>query len=400
MGRWKLLAGNLAVTLLLLALCALAGELWLRAVPERNDADLQDDGSAKWAFNPYRADGVLGYVHRPDWDTVHATSDFSVRVHIDHLGLRGAEAAPTKEPRTYRILVLGDSFAFGYGVGDDETFAARLQRELPPPPGFERIEVLNAGVAGWSADQYWLYLETRGFALGPDLVLLAETENDPTDLAWNRLELDARRLPVRVEPTRRMIDARGRMRYMDAGPLALPDLTLPGQRWLADHSVLYHWLRYRLSRAWVAWAMRDEARRQREDAGPPPEGPIPSLDPGAIQRGLWSGAPFQLRYHRDLLSAIRDACEERGVALATLLVSFRASQHQPEVAIPLAEDCARDPRCLTSASLLAGHPESELYFARDGHWRPEAHALVAAGLVRWLEAQPPWRAERGASAGP
>jgi lysophospholipase L1-like esterase len=363
-------------------------------VPKRNDTARLDDGSRKWRFNPYRPDGTLGYAHRPDWETVHETADFEVTVRTNALGLRGAPASPAKASGTFRILVLGDSFAFGFGVEDGEAFPAVLERRLAPPAGYERVEVWNAGVAGWSADQYLLLLETRGFAWRPDLVLLAATENDPADLAWNRLELDARRLPVRVEPTRRMIDQRGRMRYLEGGPLALPDLSFPGQGWLADHSQLYHWLRYRLAKLWIARAMRGEERRLRAEAGTPPEGPIESLAPDQIQRGLWSGSDFQLRYHRHLVEAMRAACAERGVAFATLLVNFRADQARPETAAALRADCARDARCVTSESLLAGRAEGEVFFAEDGHWNARGHALVAEGLAGWLRDLPPFSVPR------
>jgi lysophospholipase L1-like esterase len=384
MGRVKLLLGNLALTLALLALCAAAGEVWLRSVPERNDAAQRDDGSTKYRFNPYRSDGVLGYAHRLDWETVHETEEFRVTVHTNGLGLRGAPAEARKAPGTYRVLLLGDSFAFGFGVEDDATFAAVLQRTLAPPDGFERVEVLNAGVAGWSADQYLLFLESRGFAWKPDLVLLAETENDPADLAWNRLELDARRLPTRAQPTRRMIDQSGRMRYLEGGPLALPAVSFPGQAWLADHSALYHWLRYRLAKLWIARAVKGEERRLRQEAGAPPEGEIDALTPDAIQRGLWSGPAFQLRYHRKLVAAIREACAERGVALATLLVNFRPGQGQADLAAALAADCAADRACVTSAKLLEGHADSEVFYAEDGHWTARGHQLVGEALARWL----------------
>jgi hypothetical protein len=391
----KLLLGNLAVLAALLAACALGGELWLRALPRPGDTTAAA-GGRKWRFNPYRADGVLGYTHRPDWETVHATGEFEVPVRTNALGLRGAPAEARKAPGTYRVLVLGDSFAFGFGVADDEAFPAALGRALAPPPGSARVEVLNAGVAGWSADQYWLYLQARGFALDPDLVVIAVTENDPADLAWNRLSFDERRLPVRIEPTRRMIDQRGRMRYLDGGPLALPSVSVPGGDWLADHSVLYHWLRFRLAKLWTARALRGEEKRLRAEAGPPPEGPIESLAPDAIQRGLWSGRAFQLRYHRYLMAAIEGACAGRGVPLATLLVNFRPGQAEPELAAALAEDCTHGARCIRSAELLRGHDEAEVFFAEDGHWTPRGHALVAEGLARWLPASAP-RSAAGAA---
>jgi lysophospholipase L1-like esterase len=318
-----------------------------------------------------------------------------VTVRTNALALRGAPASAEKPEGVYRVLVLGDSFAFGFGVEDAEAFPAVLGRALAPPPGRERAEVLNAGVAGWSADQYLLFLETRGFALAPDLVLLAVSENDPGDLAWNRLTLDERRLPVRIETTRRWIDRRGAMRYLRGGPLALPQLRFPGQAWLADHSLLYYWLHYRLARALTARDLEAEEERLAQEAGPPPEGPIASLSPEALQRGLWSGADFRLRYHRHLVDAIRAGCAARGAAVATLLVEFRRPPPEPgSAAAALRDECARDARCIASSKLLAGHAEGELFFAQDGHWTPLAHDLVGRGLARWLAGLEPGLAAR------
>jgi hypothetical protein len=59
-------------------------------------------------------------------DTV-AGKPFTYRMNA--LGLRGPEVA-VKSPNELRILVLGDSVAFGHGVEDSETFSARLAPRL------------------------------------------------------------------------------------------------------------------------------------------------------------------------------------------------------------------------------------------------------------------------------
>jgi len=74
-------------------------------------------------------------------------------------------------PRTYghsgtpRVLVLGDSFVEAMQVDLDETFSARLERELG-------IEMLNAGVSGYSTDNELRAFVGRGRAYAPDAVLL------------------------------------------------------------------------------------------------------------------------------------------------------------------------------------------------------------------------------------
>lgn len=377
--------GNLAILVCAVLICLLVAEVAFRAVPSSRDVEVEEDGSTSVRFNPYRADGALGYTIRPNWETYQVAEEYSVRVTTNALGMRGAGASAEKAPGVYRVLVVGDSFAFGYGVEDWETFPARLQAELEER-GL-RVEVLNAGVPGWSTDGYFVYLREHGFALEPDLVLVALSENELSDMGWNRLALDEDRLPRRVESTRRMIDYRGRMRYLDGSPLEVPALDFPGSEWLADHSELFHRLRLRIAKTWIALRLESEAERRSQMAGEPPSGPIASLGEAEIQRGLLSGQEFQLRYHRHLIDAIERASEERGIALRLLLA---ASPWYPEHGRPgeraLHEDCSLDPACLDSADLFTGASDPDAYYPRDGHWTAEGHARVARALADWLAA--------------
>ncbi len=108
-----------------------------------------------------------------------STLDFTTSVSINSVGLRGPEIS-AKTTDVFRILVLGDSFAFGWGVEDDETFAARLEKELKSEiPG---IQVLNGAVPGFGLPDELEWLEHYGLHLEPDLVLLAIfPANDITD---------------------------------------------------------------------------------------------------------------------------------------------------------------------------------------------------------------------------
>ena len=71
-----------------------------------------------------------------------------------------------KPPGTLRIEVFGDSFAFGMDVGDDDTFAAQLERSL------DHSEVLNFGVLGYGMDQVLLRFRAEGVQFHPDIVVL------------------------------------------------------------------------------------------------------------------------------------------------------------------------------------------------------------------------------------
>jgi hypothetical protein len=69
--------------------------------------------------------------------------------------------APAGAPR---LLVLGDSIAFGTGVADEQTFASLLGRR--------GLTVANFGVPGWGIDQSLLRFEREAAAFRPATVIL------------------------------------------------------------------------------------------------------------------------------------------------------------------------------------------------------------------------------------
>jgi lysophospholipase L1-like esterase len=91
----------------------------------------------------------------------------------------GLRSPPLQPPGTrIRILAIGDSTTFGLGVGDHETWPAQLEALLNARAGAPRYAVINAGVIGYSSYQGLRYLEQRGLALGPALVIATFGNND------------------------------------------------------------------------------------------------------------------------------------------------------------------------------------------------------------------------------
>jgi lysophospholipase L1-like esterase len=113
--------------------------------------------------------------------TVMWPPELAYGVEINSLGLRGPEIARTPPPGTTRVLAVGDSQTFGFYLENDQTWPARLEARLRAD-GSE-VEVVNAGVGGWSIDSETLFLIERGLALQPQVVLLGYCGNDIADLA-------------------------------------------------------------------------------------------------------------------------------------------------------------------------------------------------------------------------
>jgi len=102
---------------------------------------------------------------------------------INSLGLRGQDFPTEKPADTSRILFVGDSFTFGEGVQDDETFASVLQERLRSEvENDERgYQVINAGVSGYNAKDEVLNLRMKWLDLEPDTVVLVFYLNDAYD---------------------------------------------------------------------------------------------------------------------------------------------------------------------------------------------------------------------------
>ena len=112
------------------------------------------------------------------------------QVRINRHGFRGSVVSRRKPPRTFRILCVGDSICFGFGVGQDETFSARLEQCLNQclASPQRRFEVLNFGVTGYNIVQVAQTMRQRSIEFEPDLILYAYCLNDPQDFSY---EFDA-----------------------------------------------------------------------------------------------------------------------------------------------------------------------------------------------------------------
>jgi lysophospholipase L1-like esterase len=112
----------------------------------------------------------IGHVHRPNGKA----KLMGVDVTINSLGFRDEEPRPGADDLR-RIIFLGDSLTFGWGVEQDEIFAALLEESLDAE---EPTEVLNFGTGNYNTTQeVELFLE-RGLDLHPDRVVVFYFIND------------------------------------------------------------------------------------------------------------------------------------------------------------------------------------------------------------------------------
>jgi hypothetical protein len=121
------------------------------------------------------ADDSIIYTLQPHLDLTFMRA----KVVTNSCGMRSPERPVAKPPGVYRIALLGDSFAFGWGVTQEATFAQKLEDNLNRiAAGSKRFEVLNFGVPGYSTFQEVALLEERGLDFNPDAILVYFVQND------------------------------------------------------------------------------------------------------------------------------------------------------------------------------------------------------------------------------
>lgn len=94
-------------------------------------------------------------------------------------GLRAdAEYKPGKQKHATRIICLGASPTFGWGVEYRDTYPYRLQQLLRQDSPDTNIEVINAGMIGYSSYQGKLFLENEILRYSPDIITVSYVIND------------------------------------------------------------------------------------------------------------------------------------------------------------------------------------------------------------------------------
>lgn len=140
------------------------------------------------------ADPDLVFRHAPGLERRYG----DVLVTINAHGLRdrpiGAKAAGE-----LRVLALGDSVTFGWGVAQDETFVAQLEPLLSARLA-RPVRAINAGVGSYNTVQEVAWFVRDGRALAPDLVLLTYVGNDtevnaPPFDPWRTVSVRGKPLP-------------------------------------------------------------------------------------------------------------------------------------------------------------------------------------------------------------
>lgn len=133
--------------------------------------------------NPWELDGPGGYRH--------ITRQRPFTVSTNSLGFRGPEIRVPADG--FRVVCVGDSVTFGWGVTREESWPVRLGVELG-------VDVVNAGWPAAEPDELIAWIRGHARELDPDVVLLSKGLADDSQEPVYRDELRA--LAATIEPVR------------------------------------------------------------------------------------------------------------------------------------------------------------------------------------------------------
>jgi GDSL-like lipase/acylhydrolase family protein len=136
---------------------------------------------------PIPEDSWHRLLHRPSsvpglaYELIPNREQFSrgALIRTNSFGMRDDEPRPGTDETLHRIVVLGDSYTFGFGVPGEATYSNVLERLLNEKSKAKQFEVLNFGVGGYSTHDEALVLEYKGMRWNPEMVILGYVLNDP-----------------------------------------------------------------------------------------------------------------------------------------------------------------------------------------------------------------------------
>ncbi|WP_179119652.1 GDSL-type esterase/lipase family protein [Ensifer adhaerens] len=122
-------------------------------------------------------DPVLGHVNRPNAHIKVTGPEYTSDYQVNSQGFRDLTVyPPSPTPGVTRILLVGDSFAFGVGNAYDEAWAVILEKSLRDAG--RKVEIIKAGVPAYDTRTETLYIERLVDQLHPDAVVMTFLTND------------------------------------------------------------------------------------------------------------------------------------------------------------------------------------------------------------------------------
>jgi hypothetical protein len=353
--------GNLILALVSLALTLCAFELVLRFfLPQK---------LYRFPSGLFRDDPELVFALNPGFQGTLANPEYTTRIRIGALGLRGPDPGP-KTSKTVRLLGVGDSFVSAFNVDESATFLSVAGEALRSSLRGSEIEVINAGTPNYGTWHELRLFRRLAPRLAPDAaVLCVYVGNDLDD---------------NLHP-RQAIVKDGLLVESHHSPGILP---YPFRSWLQRNSMTYVflWNAWNRIRPWFGKTESDPLHADKDLASPD--------EPPYVKEGY--------RVSGDLLLQMHEEAAARRLPLLVVLIptEFQVYPARFEKMVrgqgedPLRLDPERPSKRWAELAGVAGLPVLDLlpvfrahasgpylYMSLDGHLTVEGNRLAGEAIA-------------------
>ena len=298
------------------------------------------------------ADRLLPFL-RPYYEARLTTSEYVMSMKHNSLGFRDSEHLKKRSEGITRVVIIGDSFTYGWGVDQDQTYPTLLQ-PLLEGAGDRRYEIFNMGIPGTGTVEAQQIAQVA-MTFDPQIILLAMLLEDRWAVNGNDLVDNARK------PQGEQVSTT--YRQPSAGfPTSI-------HNFLAGNSALYVYILTRggntLRRQ--AIGMRENQNRQELDAA-------------------WE-------LTTGLLAELNDRAKAANVSFAVMRCPFYfdAQRGEPDRISSRLAELGHDLE-IPTLDLLPGLQQLDtdsLYHQRDGHWTAAGNEAAAAIITPFIHSLTP-----------
>jgi len=142
----------------------------------------------KLSFNVSQWDQYVGFTNIPNVEGFSKKEDYKMHVKINSHGLRDREYEYQKRQDTLRMGVFGDSFTFGEGVQNNETYPKYLDNLFQTNKNIKRlgfnIEVINFGIGKTGTSHQLAFYQKEGKKYNLDIVIIGFISGNDFEDNW------------------------------------------------------------------------------------------------------------------------------------------------------------------------------------------------------------------------
>ena len=310
----------------------------------------------------YSKNDTRGWETTKNFKGVVKTWEFKTSVNINSEGFRNFEHTKQKAEDTYRIVGLGDSFTFGFGVPFENNYLRILEKKLNRSSfNIQRYEIIKTGIPGYCLLQEFILLKEQGINYKPDLVLIGFDVNDHVDS---------------LEPFDTVCEGFLIKRVSLQSPF------LKGKLFIYKNFQSIYLISKTLKLITSKFIRSKEAKILYNEQ----------------LRNEYKQKAFSLTVH--LLQEIKEFCQEREIKILLVFIPHKSQVH-PDKFKPsmfshyysgldtfLGETCQKNEIAylnLLPRFKLSATQGEQLYFNIDGHWNSDGHKLAAELIFEKLK---------------